>query len=239
MPGLYFLGLSWQHTRGSALLGWVKDDAEFIAEQIAASRAHRSAADLTAQETRPSTRLRRRRVGRSLTDEKHVHDTVAPAAEHFPTETAGLPESPADRGRRARGRRRSSTCAIAPVAKRHRRRRPSACSPTTARSRARRCACREGSELDVNVANEGDLEATVHWHGLRLDNRYDGTHETQAPIPVGGSVHVPHRVPRPGRLLVPPAHPRGLRPGAGPVREHRRRPGRAGLLAAGAPRGRS
>jgi putative flavoprotein involved in K+ transport len=33
--GLYFLGLYWQHTRGSALLGWVKDDAEFIAEQIA------------------------------------------------------------------------------------------------------------------------------------------------------------------------------------------------------------
>jgi putative flavoprotein involved in K+ transport len=35
VPGLYFLGLSWQHTRGSALLGWVKDDAEFIAERIA------------------------------------------------------------------------------------------------------------------------------------------------------------------------------------------------------------
>ena len=34
VPGLYFLGLSWQHTRGSALLGWVKHDAEFIAEQI-------------------------------------------------------------------------------------------------------------------------------------------------------------------------------------------------------------
>ena len=43
----------------------------------------------------------------------------------------------------------------------------------------------EGAELVVNVANEGDLDATVHWHGLRLDNRYDGTHETQAPIPVG------------------------------------------------------
>ena len=27
-PGLYFLGLPWQHTRGSALLGWVKHDAE-------------------------------------------------------------------------------------------------------------------------------------------------------------------------------------------------------------------
>jgi putative flavoprotein involved in K+ transport len=36
MPGLYFLGLTWQHTRGSALIGWVKDDAEFIAEQIEA-----------------------------------------------------------------------------------------------------------------------------------------------------------------------------------------------------------
>jgi putative flavoprotein involved in K+ transport len=35
VPGLYFLGLSWQHTRGSALLGWVRDDAEFIATQIA------------------------------------------------------------------------------------------------------------------------------------------------------------------------------------------------------------
>jgi putative flavoprotein involved in K+ transport len=33
--GLYFLGLPWQHTRGSALLGWVKDDAEFIADEIA------------------------------------------------------------------------------------------------------------------------------------------------------------------------------------------------------------
>ena len=37
-PGLYFLGLTWQHTRGSALLGWVKDDAEYIAQQIAAFR---------------------------------------------------------------------------------------------------------------------------------------------------------------------------------------------------------
>jgi putative flavoprotein involved in K+ transport len=35
VPGLYFLGLTWQHTRGSALIGWVKDDAEFIAEHQA------------------------------------------------------------------------------------------------------------------------------------------------------------------------------------------------------------
>ena len=38
-PGLYFLGLTWQHTRGSALLGWVKDDAQHIADQISAFRA--------------------------------------------------------------------------------------------------------------------------------------------------------------------------------------------------------
>ena len=34
VSGLYFLGLSWQHTRGSALLGFVADDAAFIAEQL-------------------------------------------------------------------------------------------------------------------------------------------------------------------------------------------------------------
>lgn len=34
-PGLYFLGLTWQYTRGSALLGWVKHDAQFIARRVA------------------------------------------------------------------------------------------------------------------------------------------------------------------------------------------------------------
>jgi putative flavoprotein involved in K+ transport len=37
VPGLNFLGLTWQWTRGSALIGWVKDDAAFLAERIAAS----------------------------------------------------------------------------------------------------------------------------------------------------------------------------------------------------------
>ena len=35
VPGLYFLGLPWQHTRGSALLGFVGADATHIAEHIA------------------------------------------------------------------------------------------------------------------------------------------------------------------------------------------------------------
>ena len=57
---------------------------------------------------------------------------------------------------------------------------------------------RQGSEIAVDVVNEGDLEATVHWHGLRLENRYDGTHETQAPIPVGGSYTARVSFPDPG-----------------------------------------
>jgi putative flavoprotein involved in K+ transport len=44
VPGLYFLGLLWQHTRGSALLGWVKDDAQFIAERIDAFARTRATA---------------------------------------------------------------------------------------------------------------------------------------------------------------------------------------------------
>ena len=73
-----------------------------------------------------------------------------------------------------------------------------ACSPTTARFPVRRSA---SAGLDAHrrrVTNEGDLEATVHWHGLRLENRYDGTHETQAPIPVGGSFTYQVDVPDPG-----------------------------------------
>ena len=46
----------------------------------------------------------------------------------------------------------------------------------------------QGSEITVQVTNDGDVEATVHWHGLRLENRYDGVpHETQSPIPIGGT----------------------------------------------------
>jgi FtsP/CotA-like multicopper oxidase with cupredoxin domain len=56
----------------------------------------------------------------------------------------------------------------------------------------------QGSELVVNVINEGDLDATVHWHGLRLDNRHDGTTETQPPMPVGGSFTYRLKFPDPG-----------------------------------------
>lgn len=57
----------------------------------------------------------------------------------------------------------------------------------------------QGSEIVVRVTNDGDVDATVHWHGLRLENRYDGVpHETQQPIPVGGELTYHVRFPDPG-----------------------------------------
>ncbi len=56
----------------------------------------------------------------------------------------------------------------------------------------------QGSTITVHVTNHGDLDATVHWHGLRLENRYDGTHDTQAPIPVGQTFTYEVHVPDPG-----------------------------------------
>jgi FtsP/CotA-like multicopper oxidase with cupredoxin domain len=57
----------------------------------------------------------------------------------------------------------------------------------------------QGSEIIVHVTNHGDLDTTVHWHGLRLENRYDGVpHETQTPIPVGGEFPYRIQFPDPG-----------------------------------------
>jgi putative flavoprotein involved in K+ transport len=50
VPGLYFLGLTWQHTRGSALLGFVNDDATFLADRIQAD--HQGAVSGTAPTTK-------------------------------------------------------------------------------------------------------------------------------------------------------------------------------------------
>ena len=128
--------------------------------------------------------------------QKHSHGTLVETSDRFPTEAAGLPEAHAPELVELGGGDEVEL-RIAPVAKR--------VEESTVRMLAYNGSIpgptlrvREGSELVVNVVNEGDLEATVHWHGLRLDNRYDGTHETQAPIPVGGSFSYRIQFPDPG-----------------------------------------
>jgi FtsP/CotA-like multicopper oxidase with cupredoxin domain len=57
----------------------------------------------------------------------------------------------------------------------------------------------QGSEIVVDVTNNGDVETTVHWHGLRLDNRYDGVPiDTQVPIEIGGVFSYRIKFPDPG-----------------------------------------
>jgi FtsP/CotA-like multicopper oxidase with cupredoxin domain len=127
--------------------------------------------------------------------QKHSHDRHA-TKEHFPTETAGLPECrPSEIIDLADGA--EFGLSIAPVAKRLR--------DATVRMLAYNGSIPgptlrvpEGSEVVVNVTNQAGLETTVHWHGLRLENAYDGTHETQAPVPVGGTFSCRLKFPDPG-----------------------------------------
>src|SRR3954454_8384094 len=126
----------------------------------------------------------------------HHHGSHEPASHTFPTDPAGLPESAPsetvdlDDGDELELR-------IAPVAKR--------LGDATVRMLAYNGSvpgptlrARQGSQVVVGVANDGDLDATVHWHGLRLENRYDGTHETQQPIPVDGTFTYRLDFPDPG-----------------------------------------
>jgi FtsP/CotA-like multicopper oxidase with cupredoxin domain len=108
---------------------------------------------------------------------------MATTHDHFPTDTTGLPDARTsevvelDDGDRFE-------LTIAPVAKR--------IGDATVRMLAYNGSIpgptlkvREGSGVIVDIENQGDTEATVHWHGLRLENRYDGTHETQHPMAAG------------------------------------------------------
>ena len=174
-PGLYFLGQLWQHTRGSALLGWVKDDAAYLAEKVAAFRSNRH------------------RPPRTEMQERNMSTTP----DHFPTDVEGLPEAQRARAGRALRRRRVRPPDRA-GREAHRRRHRADAGLQRLDPRARSSRCEEGSEIVVNIENQGDMEATVHWHGLRLENRYDGTHETQAPIEVGERFSARVTFPDPG-----------------------------------------
>jgi FtsP/CotA-like multicopper oxidase with cupredoxin domain len=116
--------------------------------------------------------------------------------DHFPTDVEGLPEAHhPEVVELADGDR--FDLRIAPVAKR--------VGDATVRMLAYNGSIpgptlkvREGSEVIVDIENQGDMDATVHWHGLRLENRYDGTHETQTPMPVGGRYSARVAFPDPG-----------------------------------------
>jgi FtsP/CotA-like multicopper oxidase with cupredoxin domain len=116
---------------------------------------------------------------------RHGHDAPVDVAATFSTDTTGLDDTvPPSVVELADGERMELR--IAPVAK------------TLGADRVRMLSyngsipgptlrVRQGSAITVDVRNDGDVEATVHWHGLRLDNKYDGVpFETQAPIPTGG-----------------------------------------------------
>ena len=116
--------------------------------------------------------------------------------DHFPTDVEGLPEAHApERVKLSDGD--EFNLRIGPVAKR--------LGDDTVRMLAYNDSIpgpvlevQEGSEIVVHIENEGDVEATVHWHGLRLENRYDGTHETQAPIQFGERFSARVEFPDPG-----------------------------------------
>ena len=57
----------------------------------------------------------------------------------------------------------------------------------------------QGTEVTIRATNETELDTTVHWHGIRLENSSDGApHATQEPIPVGSSFDYHLRFPDPG-----------------------------------------
>jgi FtsP/CotA-like multicopper oxidase with cupredoxin domain len=57
----------------------------------------------------------------------------------------------------------------------------------------------EGARITVEFTNDIDMETTVHWHGVRLENRFDGVpHLTQNPIPPGGTFTYELRFPDAG-----------------------------------------
>src|SRR5215210_1345609 len=57
----------------------------------------------------------------------------------------------------------------------------------------------QGAEIIVDLTNALDQPTTVHWHGVRLDNRSDGTPDlTQQPVPVGAHFRYRLRFPDAG-----------------------------------------
>jgi FtsP/CotA-like multicopper oxidase with cupredoxin domain len=126
----------------------------------------------------------------------HSHETHTETIDGLPTDTEGLPQATSPEVVEL-SNGDSFELEIAPVAKR--------IGDATVRMLAYNGSIPgptlkipQGATVTVPVTNRGDLDATVHWHGLRLENRFDGTHDTQAPIPVGETFTYEISVPDPG-----------------------------------------
>src|SRR5690606_28182539 len=66
---------------------------------------------------------------------------------------------------------------------------------------------RQGMTVHVNFVNRTELPTAVHWHGIRLDNRFDGVpHVTQDPVMPGDSFHYEIRFPDAGIYWYHPHH---------------------------------
>lgn len=66
---------------------------------------------------------------------------------------------------------------------------------------------KKGSSIIVNFTNRIDAPTTVHWHGVRLDNRFDGVpHLTQELVPPGGTFRYVVRFPDAGIYWYHPHH---------------------------------
>ncbi len=65
----------------------------------------------------------------------------------------------------------------------------------------------ERSTVVVTFINNTDYPTAIHWHGLRLDNRFDGVpHVTQDPVPPGGRFEYRVTFPDPGLFWYHPHH---------------------------------
>jgi len=68
----------------------------------------------------------------------------------------------------------------------------------------------QGDRVIVHFKNElpAEYPSTIHWHGIELNNKSDGTPATQTPVPTGGSYTYDFIVPRGGVYWYHP-HVRG------------------------------
>ncbi len=74
----------------------------------------------------------------------------------------------------------------------------------------------EAATVIVTFVNHTALPTTIHWHGLRHDNRFDGVpHLTQEPVPPGGSFRYEVRFPDAGLYWYHPHHREDLLQDAG------------------------